>query len=608
VLGQGMRGRFVRFGATRAENPVVGDPNSVPRSAAATRMIDRDAPRPRTEGTNPMKRASRSTRRTALIVGLLAVLLVATGCDIPTPADDPAGPGMATIPGARVDIDHDTLRANDEVKECSKQYSSIPGLDFCVAWETHRSADDGDSVVLLDGPVADGSTCLALGCGAYEFATDPKTGKETASFVLQVHPCTATCATDHGTVSPCSEGACISYVPDGSFIGTDTFTYLLCTGGNCSPATASVLVGPGTLRTEMDVTAASLEGAATMTKRWVLQNDWIGAKAAKANSYAKTDVKLEPTTFQLVGAAKGVASYDERSTSISYQAPDETSPTAVPTIGSDLIGYRVCHNGATSGTYCALGTIWVNYWRFPSTQSTTTTPTTGRPRPSDSGPGAPADSDGDGVADSTDNCVNVANPLQTNTDGANDGGNDCDTDDDNDAVLDGADNCPTNTNALQTNTDGAADGGDACDTDDDDDGRSDATDAFPLDFFEQDDADTDGMGDNNVDPCPGDANQDCIATNVTTTGNSWIPAFGNYNAQSWGANKVRINATNNDGIDHDFWIDMDTSGTVNAGDIFQTITAGATNFKFTITIANGNYTISCPDGGHAPMLKTLMVA
>jgi hypothetical protein len=52
---------------------------------------------------------------------------------------------------------------------------------------------------------------------------------------------------------------------------------------------------------------------------------------------------------------------------------------------------------------------------------------------------------------------------------------------DGDTVADPADNCPSVANPEQTNTDGAADGGDACDFDDDNDGVPDSEDAFPLD-------------------------------------------------------------------------------------------------------------------------------
>jgi len=104
------------------------------------------------------------------------------------------------------------------------------------------------------------------------------------------------------------------------------------------------------------------------------------------------------------------------------------------------------------------------------------------------------DTDGDGVVDSEDNCPNIANANQLNTDGDSEG-NACDTDDDNDGVLDAADNCPLVANPGQedANSNGV---GDACEGDMDGDGVPDATDNCPLVYNpDQADADGDGTGD-----------------------------------------------------------------------------------------------------------------
>lgn len=130
------------------------------------------------------------------------------------------------------------------------------------------------------------------------------------------------------------------------------------------------------------------------------------------------------------------------------------------------------------------------------------------------------DTDGDTVPDSIDNCDEVDNLDQINTDG-DAMGDACDTDDDGDGDLDVADNCPLVSNADQTDSDND-EVGDACDTDDDNDGDLDNVDNCPINAnSDQLDTDSDGQGDvcdsdddndeivDGEDSCPLDAANTC---------------------------------------------------------------------------------------------------
>jgi Thrombospondin type 3 repeat len=126
------------------------------------------------------------------------------------------------------------------------------------------------------------------------------------------------------------------------------------------------------------------------------------------------------------------------------------------------------------------------------------------------------DTDGDGRPDGADNCVDVSNSDQADTDG--DGqGNACDSDDDGDGAPDTSDNCPA-ANADQADVDGDGQG-DLCDLDDDGDGLVDTSDNCPkvsgpaenhgCPAITQPPADGDGDGvADSADNCPAAANPD----------------------------------------------------------------------------------------------------
>jgi hypothetical protein len=128
------------------------------------------------------------------------------------------------------------------------------------------------------------------------------------------------------------------------------------------------------------------------------------------------------------------------------------------------------------------------------------------------------DIDSDGVPNTIDNCPEVANSDQLDTD--NDGDGDaCDDDDDNDGVLDGADNCPIVANPDQANSDDDGDG-DACDGDGDGDGVGDGSDNCPaVANPDQVDTDGDGVGDACDDDIDGDFVID-TEDNCATTANA----------------------------------------------------------------------------------------
>jgi hypothetical protein len=198
----------------------------------------------------------------------------------------------------------------------------------------------------------------------------------------------------------------------------------------------------------------------------------------------------------------------------------ESSPAA-QIIASDLT-----YDATLPGDWTDSGATWINGNAYgdPSTGGQGTN-NYRHGFPTSYGVTAPgsgvSDVDEDGVADANDNCVDVANAAQTDTDG--DGiGDACDTtpngDRDADGVDDGSDNCVNVANSAQTDSDG--DGlGDACDTtpngDVDHDGIDNHADnCVDVANAAQTDTDGDGIGDA-CDPTPnGDRDSDGVDNNA----------------------------------------------------------------------------------------------
>src|SRR4051794_39636085 len=151
-------------------------------------------------------------------------------------------------------------------------------------------------------------------------------------------------------------------------------------------------------------------------------------------------------------------------------------------------------------------------------------------------PGRVDDRDHDEITNTSDNCPDVYNPDQRDTDhdtqqGAggtgtpadppsNTGGDACDVDDDGDGVKDELDDCRTVDNPNQADTD--VDGeGDLCDDDDDDDRVPDTKDnCVKVVNPDQADADGDFIGD----ACDVDTRRASSSSTSTTSSPSSSPA------------------------------------------------------------------------------------
>jgi len=188
----------------------------------------------------------------------------------------------------------------------------------------------------------------------------------------------------------------------------------------------------------------------------------------------------------------------------------------------------------------------------------------------------PGDMDGDNIPDGDDNCPDISNPDQLDTDsdtignacdgdddndGTEDTNDQCpldpsgiadydgdgmcntsDTDDDNDGIDDINDNCILRSNSNQENYDGD-NWGDKCDEDDDNDGITDILDAFPLNEAAHDDADNDGFVDSWNESC----DTQCQSTSGLTQDN--CPAINNPSQQDTDGDLLGDSCDNDDDND-----------------------------------------------------------
>ena len=293
---------------------------------------------------------------------------------------------------------------------------------------------------------------------------------DTIPVTLACYGCTVVCLPASGTRfgMGSTEVTCTATGPQ----GTDTCSFMVTVGGNCStppppppPPPCPDEDGDGVCDIYDDC-PDTLDGA---------EVDADGCSC-----------------LQLDDDEDGVNNCDD-------QCPDTPEGEAVDALGCS------CSQGDDDGD----GVNNCND-RCPGADDTVDTDGDGVPDCLDNCPAVPnddqADSDGDGVGDACDNCPNVVNPINPLTGEQND--------DDGDGIGDACDNCPFDASDDQTDSDG--DGmGDICDDcdlgeniDSDGDEVYDACDLCPDDP-DSTNADTDGdmIGDV-CDNCPGEANDD----------------------------------------------------------------------------------------------------
>ena len=225
------------------------------------------------------------------------------------------------------------------------------------------------------------------------------------------------------------------------------------------------------------------------------------------------------------------------------------------------------------------------------------------------------DTDGDGIEDGDDNCPDVSNVAQADSDG--DGiGDACDGDRDGDTVLNGSDNCPDAANTNQADQDG--DGlGNACDGDLDGDGVNNGTDnCSDVANADQADLDGDGLGDacdpdidgdgvlNASDNCPLVSNADQVDNDgdgfgLACDSNDYRPEVGTAALDANGTEGDTLSVTGSftDG-DGNGTLDLDadeTEGTfTDNGDGTWSWTLATTD-----DVTGGTITVIADDGEHA---------
>jgi len=200
------------------------------------------------------------------------------------------------------------------------------------------------------------------------------------------------------------------------------------------------------------------------------------------------------------------------------------------------------------------------------------------------------DSDSDGVNDDLDNCPEVSNPDQTDTDG-DEIGDVCDGDDDNDDIPDDEDNCPIVTNPTQADVDGD-DMGDICDN-------------CPVDYNPEqaDEGDEDGVGDV-CDNCPNVANPDQIDIDGDCMGDECDEFPNDFNA-----NQPDFDSDGTgdacDNCPDDYNLDQNDSDDDGVGDVCDECTDrdgdGFGNPGFPYNMCSLD---NCPDAPNGPVIGT----